>query len=100
MLPSRGCWRDCANNNSTLIHTMSNEIQNTTATKAFRKGLSELRVKDVPVVKAGLLEILGVNSKQSFIRYADGKVANLDVEKARRIEALFAEYGVSNCWGN
>ena len=32
--------------------------------------------------------------------YADGKVANLDVEKARRIEALFAEYGVTNCWGN
>ena len=40
---------------------MSNEIQNTTATKALRKGLSELRVKDVPVVKAGLLGILGVN---------------------------------------
>ena len=35
-----------------------------------------------------------------FIRYADGKVANLDVEKARRIEALFGRYGVVDCWGN
>ena len=56
--------------------------------RAFRKGLSEVRVKDVPEVKTELMEILGVTTKQSFIRYADGKVANLDVEKARRIEAL------------
>ncbi|MBQ3812859.1 MAG: hypothetical protein II841_04765 [Bacteroidales bacterium] len=81
---------------------MSNEIQNTTTAtqKSFRKGLRELRVKDVAPVKAQLLEILGVTSKQSFIRYADGKVANLDVEKARKIETLFALYGVTECWGN
>ena len=79
---------------------MSNEKQTTTAAKSFRKGLRELRVKDVPAVKAGLLGILGVTSKQSFIRYADGKVANLDVEKAKRIETLFSQYGVTDCWGN
>lgn len=75
------------------------EMNNTTTTRAFRKGLSELRVKDVPEVKAEIMAILAVSTKQSFIRYADGKVANLDVEKARRIEAVFARYGVADCWG-
>ncbi len=78
---------------------MNNEKETKTV-RAFRKGLSEVRVKDVPAVKARLMAILGVTTKQSFIRYADGRVANLDVEKARRIEAVFAEYGVASCWGN
>lgn len=78
---------------------MNNE-KRTTTVRAFRKGLSEVRVKDVPEVKAELMEILGVTTKQSFIRYANGNVANLDVEKARKIEALFERYGVVDCWGN
>jgi hypothetical protein len=79
---------------------MNNETKTQTTTRAFRKGLSEVRVKDVPAVKAEIMDILGVTTKQSFIRYADGKVANLDVEKARRIEAVFARYGIENCWGD
>lgn len=54
----------------------------------------------MPAVKAEIMDILGVTTKQSFIRYADGKVANLDVEKARKIEAVFAQYGIENCWGD
>ena len=46
---------------------MNNE-KRTTTVRAFRKGLSEVRVKDVPEVKAELMEILGVTTKQSFIR--------------------------------
>lgn len=67
--------------------------------RAFRKGLAELRVKDVPTVKAGIKTILGVTTKQSFARYADGKAPTLDVDKARRIEELFAQYGVNHPWG-
>jgi hypothetical protein len=40
-----------------------------------------------------------VNNKQSFYNYANGKMVNLDVDKARQIEALFASYGVTDCWG-
>ena len=79
---------------------MNNETKTQTTTRAFRKGLSEVRVKDVPAVKAEIMDILGVTTKLSFIRYADGKVANLDVEKARKIEAVFARYGIENCWGD
>ena len=67
--------------------------------KAFRKGLREIKVKDESEVRTAILGILGVTTKQSFANYANGKTVNLDVDKARRIEALFASYGVYDCWG-
>ena len=67
--------------------------------KAFLKGLSELKVKDLPDVREALYRILRVTTPQGFRNYANGKVQNLDVDKARQIEALFAAYGVTNPWG-
>ena len=67
--------------------------------KAFRKGLREIRVKDVPEVRAAIYRILGITTKQSFGYYANGCMVNLDVDKARQIESLFASYGVTDCWG-
>lgn len=67
--------------------------------KAFTKGLSELKVKDLPIVREALYGILQVNTPQGFRNYANGLVKNLDVDKARQIETLFASYGVANPWG-
>lgn len=67
--------------------------------KAFRKGLSELRGKDLPAVREALYRILGITTKASFCNYAGGRTKNLDVDKARQIEDLFASYGVSCPWG-
>ena len=67
--------------------------------KAFMKGLSELKVRDIPAVREALYKILRVSTPQSFRNYANGKVQNLDIDKARQIEALFAAYGVANPWG-
>ena len=67
--------------------------------KAFLKGLSELKVKDLPEVREALYRILRVTTPQGFRNYANGKVQNLDVEKAKQIEALFAAFGVTNPWG-
>lgn len=67
--------------------------------KAFRKGLREIRVKDAPDVRAAIFKILGVKTKQSFTNYANGKMVNLDVDKARQIENLFLSYGVTEPWG-
>ena len=67
--------------------------------KAFQKGLSELKVKDLPAVRESLYHILRITTPQSFRNYAYGKVQNLDVDKARQIEALFASYGITNPWG-
>ena len=67
--------------------------------KAFRKGLREIKVKDAGEVRDGIMRILGVTTKQSLYNYANGKTVNPDVDKARQIEALFASYGVTDCWG-
>lgn len=71
---------------------------NTINARAFRKGLRELRVADVPAVKERIKAVLGIKTKQSLTRYASGK-ATLDVVKAARIADIFAEYGVADCWG-
>ena len=78
---------------------MPHETKNINEKRAFAKGLKELRVKDVPVVKAGIMDILGVGTRHSFVRYADGRAETLDVDKARRIEELFASFGVTDPWG-
>lgn len=70
-----------------------------TTTRSFRRGLRELRVKDVEVVKAALAAELGVTTRQSFAGYRDGKRL-LDVCKATAIEKIFARYGVSDPWGD
>lgn len=70
----------------------------TTTTRSFRRGLRELRVKDVEAVKAAVAAELGVTTRQSFAGYRDGKRL-LDVCKATAIEKIFARYGVSDPWG-
>lgn len=67
--------------------------------KAFRRGLRELKVKDVPAVKTAIIAILGITTDASFNNYASGRVKNLDVDKAAQISDLFARYGVSKPWG-
>lgn len=66
--------------------------------RAFRKGLQELRVKDVAEARAKIAAVLGVTTKQSMTRYSLGR-ANLDVVKAAQIAEIFRQYGVENCWG-
>lgn len=76
--------------------------QSTKATnpdKAFKRGLSELKVKDLPAAREALCRILGVTTNASFCNYAGGRVKNLDIDKARQIEELFASYGIASPWG-
>lgn len=67
-------------------------------TKSFRKGLREVKVKDLQAVKADIRDILGVYSRQAFAKYSNGLLI-LDVMKAEAISKAFAKYGVTNCWG-
>ena len=70
-----------------------------TTTRSFRRGLRELKVKDVEAVKAAVAAELGVTTRQSFAGYRDGKRL-LDVCKAKAIEKIFARYGVTDPWGD
>lgn len=72
---------------------------NTPTVRSFRKGLAEIKFKDSQAVRAELKAILGVTTKQALAHYANGRIKNLDVEKARRIEEVFAKYGVTDPWG-
>ena len=67
--------------------------------KAFKKGLSELRGKDLPEAREALYRILRVTTPQGFRNYVNGKVKNLTYERRDQIAALFASYGVANPWG-
>ena len=67
--------------------------------RAFEKGLREIRVKDVESVRAAIMEALGVNNNVSFRNYARGR-NNLDVAKAAAIAEIFTRYGVEDPWGN
>ena len=78
---------------------MDNNNQNIPTTRAFKEGLRKLRVKDVPEVKDQIMEALGVTTKQSFNNYASGRNAKLDVAKAARIQQIFSDHGVTDCWG-
>ena len=78
---------------------MARTITKRNPEKAFKKGLSELKVKDLPEAREALYRILRVTTRQGFLNYMNGKVLTLDVDKARQIEALFASYGVANPWG-
>lgn len=71
----------------------------TTPTKAFAKGLREIKVKDNNSVRAELKEALRITTRQSLAAYASG-LRTLDVTTAARIEAIFKKYGITNCWGN
>lgn len=78
---------------------MANTIITPNPAKAFQRGLRELKVKDLPEVREALKSILKVGTNVSLSNYAKGLIQNLDVDKARQIEALFQSYGVSNPWG-
>lgn len=67
--------------------------------RAFRKGLREIKVKDQAAVRHGVMAILGAKNISSFYFYSFGREQVLDVEVAKKIEQLFASYGVADCWG-
>ena len=75
------------------------KARTTTPSRAFDKGLRELRVKDVNAARAEIMAALGVNTAQSLRNYARGLKKSLDVEKAANIAAIFARYGVADPWG-
>ena len=69
--------------------------------KAFRKGINDLRARDIPSVRKEIRECLGLSesSRALLARYIDGKMT-LDVEKYEQISEIFRHYGVNNPWGD
>lgn len=68
------------------------------ASKSFRKGLDEVPYGKRREVTEKLKHALGVTSYPGFRRRRNGLVDHT-VTDCQKIEAVFAEYGVKNPWG-
>lgn len=70
-----------------------------THSKSFLKGMREIRVGDSKAVAAELKDVIGINTRQGFAFWRDGREAKLDIEVEAGIESVFAKYGVRDPWG-
>lgn len=65
---------------------------------AFQLGWSQVRNKDVQIVRKELMKVLGVTTRAAFLARLKGDVEP-KVSEAKAIEETFAKYGVKNVWG-
>ena len=66
--------------------------------KAFKKGLSEVRVGDLQEVNEEIKAILKIKSPQQYAKYKDGRM-KLDVEEYEAIKRVFERRGVKQPFG-
>lgn len=65
---------------------------------SFKHGWLQLRRGDMPAVKTKIINALGI-AEQSFFRRLRGDIEP-KVSEAAAIERIFAEYGITDVWGN
>ncbi|MDR1584975.1 MAG: hypothetical protein LBS07_02210 [Prevotellaceae bacterium] len=66
--------------------------------KGFTKGLIQVRIKDKAEVVEKIRKAIGVINRVSFYSYQHGKVEP-KASQAAAIEKIFAEYGITEIWG-
>ncbi|MGM9763334.1 MAG: hypothetical protein ACI3ZQ_04880 [Candidatus Cryptobacteroides sp.] len=66
---------------------------------SFKKGWVQLRSKDQPKVRTKIINALGLKCVASFYPRLNGAYEPR-VTEAKAIETIFAEYGITDVWGN
>jgi len=66
---------------------------------SFRKGWSQVRQGDANAVREKLKEALNVYTRGGFLNRLNGKVVPLVPDK-EAIDQVFAEYGITDVWGD
>lgn len=65
----------------------------------FNAGLAQVRMGDYKTVIAELWTALGVNNRNSFYNYRDGKT-QIKAVQAEAVQGVFNRFGVTkNIWG-
>ena len=64
----------------------------------FTKGLNQVKMGDYKAVVAELYRALGINNRNSFYAYRDGKIEP-KVTQAEAVESVFNRFGITNIWG-
>jgi hypothetical protein len=100
---------NCTNINIQLMqdntkNTVNTEPVASLGLKAFKKGFwrgyGQVQQKDAMKVRAKLFRALNIslNSPVHFNHYLNGRLEP-SASKAQAIEAVFAEYGITDVWG-
>lgn len=68
---------------------------------SFRKGFEQVRRKDVKEVKEKLAKAIGIktDNRMSWSKWLNGKIEPRVTQK-EAIEKVFAEYKITEVWGN
>lgn len=72
--------------------------QNGKKATAFRKGWLHLDPQHQEAVKIAIMHVLGVSTYASFLIYKNGK-REMKKSQANEVEAIFANYNVTDVWG-
>ena len=65
---------------------------------SFEIGFRQVRVCDVPEVRGKIMSALGIVSRASWAKRLYGRIVP-NVDEAKEIEKIFAEYGIKSVWG-
>ena len=65
---------------------------------AFKKGIDQVKVKDIDEVRRKLKAVFGVKTNQG-LRYRIKGEYSLRVHEKDQVEKIFADVGVTEIWG-
>ncbi len=65
---------------------------------SFQKGFSQVQQKDVSEVKNKIMSALNIRTRPGWKYRLDGRIEP-KVSEAAAIETIFAEYGITDVWG-
>ena len=65
---------------------------------SFERGFRQVRVYDMPEVREKIISALGIASRASWAKRLYGRIVP-NVDEAKEIEKIFAEYGIKGVWG-
>lgn len=65
---------------------------------SFKRGFSQLQYKDVGAVRKRIMEALNLKTRAGWKFRYDGTIEPR-VTEAEAIESIFAEYGITDVWG-
>lgn len=66
---------------------------------SFKLGFSQVKRKDVQEVKNRIMNALGLRTRVSWYARLNGTVEP-KVSEAKIIESVFADFGITQVWGN
>lgn len=66
---------------------------------SFKKGWSQIKVGDMDEARNKIMIAIGITTRMAWGNRLKGLVEP-KVSEARAIESVFAEYGITEVWGN